>query len=126
MNRKELLRETERLIYGDRNEEHGDPGPMMTRVAALWSAYKGVSFSPHDVAAMMILLKISRIHNSPNLVDSWIDIAGYAACGAEVLPSEWVAKALGERDESAPTVKKPPKPDPDFIGESWEYREDEE
>jgi hypothetical protein len=32
---------------------------------------------------MLALLKIARLKNSPNHRDSWVDIAGYAACGAE-------------------------------------------
>jgi hypothetical protein len=119
MNRKELLREAERLIYGQKNQEHGDPDVMMARVAALWSAYKGVSFTPHDVAAMMILLKVSRIKNSPDLEDSWIDIAGYAACGAEVAPSEDEPEAdYGPGPGRRAIVL-------DHPGESWEYRDEE-
>jgi len=31
----------------------------------------------------MALLKLSRIAWQPNKTDSWIDLAGYAACGWE-------------------------------------------
>ena len=86
MNRKELLDGAKALVYGDRNAQHGDPRPSLEGIAALWSVYKGVPFEAYDVAAMMILLKISRLRFSPELIDGWMDIAGYAACGAEVLP----------------------------------------
>ena len=36
-----------------------------------------------DVAMMMVLLKIARIAAGGGKADSWIDLAGYAACGAE-------------------------------------------
>jgi hypothetical protein len=36
-----------------------------------------------DVAHLMVLLKVARSINNPQHKDSWIDIAGYAACGAE-------------------------------------------
>ena len=39
---------------------------------------------PEDVAAMMALLKIARLMSNPEHVDSWIDGAGYLACGGEV------------------------------------------
>jgi hypothetical protein len=32
----------------------------------------------------MALVKIARLANSPDHMDSWIDIAGYAACGGEI------------------------------------------
>jgi len=38
---------------------------------------------PHDVALMMALLKIARLKGNPIHGDSWVDLAGYAACGAE-------------------------------------------
>ena len=37
-----------------------------------------------DVANMMILLKIARGANGKPKADTWIDIAGYAACGGEL------------------------------------------
>lgn len=49
----------------------------------MWSAYLGRPIAPHDVAAMMALLKVSRIAWSPNRADHWLDLAGYAACGFE-------------------------------------------
>jgi hypothetical protein len=47
----------------------------------MWAAYLGVPIAPHDVAAMMAMLKLSRIRWSPGKRDSWVDLAGYAACG---------------------------------------------
>ncbi len=37
-----------------------------------------------DVSMMMALLKIARIAGSQTADDSFIDIAGYAACGGEI------------------------------------------
>ncbi len=37
-----------------------------------------------DVAMMMALLKIARIKNGGGTGDSFVDLAGYAACGGEL------------------------------------------
>jgi hypothetical protein len=29
-------------------------------------------------------LKLARLENQPDHMDSWVDLAGYAACGAEI------------------------------------------
>jgi hypothetical protein len=79
--RAELLREAERLVNGDRNAQYGDPRQDFQRTAAMWGAYLGTEVAPHDVAAMMAMLKVSRIRWSPEKFDSWADLAGYAACG---------------------------------------------
>ena len=81
--RQHLLTESERLVMGDRNAQYGDPRQDFQRTAAMWSAYLGVPVQAHDVAAMMALLKISRIRWNPEKMDSWADLAGYAACGWE-------------------------------------------
>jgi hypothetical protein len=57
----------------------------------LWEAYlsrttnaRGTfTVKAHDVAALMMLLKISRLSWTPNKADHWLDIAGYAGCGWE-------------------------------------------
>jgi hypothetical protein len=32
----------------------------------------------------MALLKLARVRVNPGHVDNWLDLAGYAACGAEL------------------------------------------
>ncbi len=54
-------------------------------IANLWGAYKSVSFTATDVAMMMALLKIARIGTGTGTEDSFVDLAGYAACGGEII-----------------------------------------
>lgn len=79
--RADVLLTAEELVNGDRNAQYGDPRQDFKRTAAMWGAYLGVEVAPHDVAALMALLKVSRIRWSPTKKDSWVDLAGYAACG---------------------------------------------
>lgn len=81
--RSETLTTAEQLINGDRNNHYGPPSQDFTRTARLWTTYLDgrTTVEAHDVAIMMILLKISRIRWSPEQHDHWIDIAGYTACG---------------------------------------------
>jgi hypothetical protein len=82
--RAELLAGADKAVNGDRNAQYGDPRQDFQRTATMWTAYLGVpegTIEPHDVAALMGLLKLSRIRWSPTKQDSWMDLAGYAACG---------------------------------------------
>ena len=81
--RTDVLYDAEHLINGDRNAQYGPPTQDFDRTAQMWSAYLGIRVSSHDVAALMCLLKLSRIRWSPEKRDHWVDIAGYAACGWE-------------------------------------------
>ena len=47
-----------------------------------------VDIEPEDVAIMMGMLKIARLASNPQHMDSWVDLAGYAACGGEIAGKE--------------------------------------
>lgn len=86
MKRKELLEQAAKITNGERQDHYGTPEDNFTRIAELWNAYTCTAqFSAHDVAAMMILLKVARIASDPKHLDSWVDIAGYASCGGEIV-----------------------------------------
>ena len=60
-------------------------------IAEFWEAYlkatnpgAEINIDGADVAALMALFKIARIATGTQKADSWIDAAGYIACGAEI------------------------------------------
>jgi len=79
----DILEEARDLIRGDRASSYGDAKASFGRIASLWTTYKGVEITAKDVAAMMILLKVSRGVTSAKR-DNWLDIIGYAALGSEI------------------------------------------
>lgn len=82
--RADILHEAERCVCGQREQDYGSPEDNFRIIADLWTAYKCVNISPTDVAMMMALLKIARIKSGTGTKDSFVDLAGYAACGAEI------------------------------------------
>lgn len=90
MQRKELLEEAAKITNGERQDHYGTPENNFARIAALWNNYLGIQdahflLGPSDVAAMMILLKVARLASDSKHLDSWVDIAGYASCGGEIV-----------------------------------------
>jgi len=83
MTRPEILKAAEECVCGHREEDYGSPEDNFRVIANLWTAYRGALFTPIDVAMMMALLKIARIRNG-GTTDSFVDLAGYAACGGEL------------------------------------------
>jgi hypothetical protein len=90
MDRKETLNAAYEAV-NDRPNAYGPPEDNFARIAALWTAHSnniggpfGWAFDATDVAIMLALVKIARLEESPRHTDSWVDLAGYAACGAEV------------------------------------------
>ncbi len=84
MTRAEILDKAKMCVCGHREKEYGSPENNFKTIAGLWSVYKGSSFTAEDVAIMMALLKIARIKTGTGTEDSFVDLAGYAACGAEL------------------------------------------
>ena len=86
MTRKEILAEGEKCICNDRNMQYGEPEDNFSDIAKLWSVFLDINITAPQVAAMMILLKTARIKSSEGRdKDSWIDVAGYSACGGELM-----------------------------------------
>lgn len=84
MTRPEILQKAEACVCGHREQEYGSPENNFQTIANLWRAYKGIDFTAVDVAMMMALLKIARIQSGTATEDSFVDLAGYAACGGEI------------------------------------------
>lgn len=92
LTRADILHAAEKCVCGQRETDYGTPEDNFKAIAELWSAYLdrmsvgkygNTIVEAKDVAAMMALLKIARIAAGGGKADSWIDLAGYAACGAE-------------------------------------------
>lgn len=91
LTRADILHAAEKCVCGQRETDYGTPEDNFKTIAELWEAYlnkactrgANVRVEAKDVAVMMALLKIARIAAGGGKADSWIDLAGYAACGAE-------------------------------------------
>jgi hypothetical protein len=93
MNRKECLETALEIVMKDRQNDYGTPEANFATIAEYWTTYlnsRGLEgyVTGFDVAAMMALLKIARIASSPAKEDNWVDLAGYAANGAEIAPKK--------------------------------------
>ena len=102
MTRKEILQEAEKCVCGQREEDYGSPEENFSMIAHLWSVYLNKYISSKDVAMLMSLLKIARI-KAGTKSDSYIDLAGYAACAGEI-------------DNTSADVKLKPSEDSRYIG----------
>ncbi len=84
MTRAEILDNAKKCVCGQREQDYGSPEDNFGIIGQLWTAYLGKDISSVDVAMMMALLKIARIKSGTATDDSFVDLAGYAACGGEI------------------------------------------
>lgn len=91
MTRAEILEQARKCVCGDREQDYGTPEDSFTTIALLWGTYLQRAYPERscpplgakDVAVMMALLKIARIAGGDK-ADSFVDLAGYAACAGEL------------------------------------------
>ena len=93
--RSEILKAAEKIVSGERQEQYGSPEDNFATIARYWECYLDAraknggtdatfTLGADDVAAMMILFKAGRLSTGVGSADTWIDIAGYAACGGQI------------------------------------------
>lgn len=84
--REAVLNEAIQCVCGHRVSDYGKPEDSFGQIAAFWNAYLGMDkgITALDVCNMMALLKMARIMTGTATEDSFVDLAGYAACGAEI------------------------------------------
>ena len=95
MTRADILKEAEKCVCGQRQQDYGSPEDNFTTIAYLWTVYLAAesdgklafNITAKDVAMMMALLKVARIARGDSL-DSFVDLAGYAACAGEITTRE--------------------------------------
>ena len=92
--RSDILDQAKKCVCGQREQDYGTPESNFQLIADLWTDYlyptlgypkkDAYGIKSEDVAMMMALMKIARIRNGGGSGDSFVDLAGYAACGGEI------------------------------------------
>jgi hypothetical protein len=93
--RARVLVEAASCVLMHRQKAYGRPEDNFENIARLWNAYLRAKATKEigndywvdelrnvDVAIFEILVKVARLAETSDHFDSWVDIAGYAACGA--------------------------------------------
>ncbi len=97
MKRAEILDNAKKCVCGQREQDYGKPENNFQTIADLWNAYldlpRDSSINAGDVAMMMALMKIARIRTGTATEDSFVDLAGYAACGGEIMENRTIAQS---------------------------------
>lgn len=87
--RRELIDQVEQFICSDRQNHYGDAEDNFADIAAIANVVLKhklqAPLNARDVAAFSACIKLARIRTSPDLIDHWLDLAGYAICGGGIV-----------------------------------------
>ena len=94
---KQILEKANKLVSKDREKDYGDKVKNHENISKLWSAYKDIKITAHDVAIMMALLKVARTKLGAVSEDTYIDMSAYGAIAGEIKFKEPKEESEGER-----------------------------
>ena len=80
---QDILKESKKLIGGNRHKDYGDKLTNHQHIADFWSIFLKKKITAHDVAICMALVKIARLMHQ-HKKDSYVDMAAYAAIAGEI------------------------------------------
>lgn len=78
-----ILEDAYKLIEGDRHRQHGKAEKCMDEIAKRWTLWLGVQVTRHDVAMMMLDVKIARIKTGAYNRDCYVDGDGYLSLAGQ-------------------------------------------
>ena len=87
--KRHLTEEALRITSGARRAQYGPPEMNFDRIARFWQAYfqntgRNIDVTAADVSPMMRLMKEARLCETPDHLDSYVDLVGYTLTGSEV------------------------------------------
>ena len=85
MKRTEDLLDEVKDIVRARGAVYGSSATNHRRISELWSGYLDTYISPEQAAMCMLLVKVSRLSETPNHDDSLKDIIGYACVYRKIM-----------------------------------------
>lgn len=97
-----LLERFDRAYAGvteDRRHVYGEPEDTYRRISALREIVDECPDPQIREILGMIATKLARLVQTPTHLDSWVDVAGYARCGAMLLDDREKAASAAGADE---------------------------
>lgn len=86
--RKEILDAAAACVTRDRQNNYGDAEDNFSDIATicnvLFERKLKEPLTATDVALFDMAQKLARLKTSPQHIDNWVDMAGYAACGGGI------------------------------------------
>lgn len=79
-----MLDDARRLTEGPRDNEYGEPLKRYERLATIWSTRLGITVTPQQCVLLIADMKIDRAFTNHAHLDSYVDLAAYAAIAYEI------------------------------------------
>lgn len=95
MNTADILSNASRT-FAQRGEQYGDVDNTFAKASIIASASINKNLSSHDIAMVLMAVKMARISNNPAHLDSYEDMSVYSAIAGQLSPRPQMPKATFE------------------------------
>ena len=72
-------------VTGDRRDIYGQPNDTYRRISSMRTVVDECTDPEIREILAMIMTKVARLIQTPDHLDSWVDVAGYSRCGVMLL-----------------------------------------
>jgi hypothetical protein len=78
-------------VTEDRRDVYGDPQDTYRRISGMRAVVDECADPQIREILAMIVTKVARLIQTPDHLDSWVDVAGYSRCGVMLLEDRRLA-----------------------------------
>jgi hypothetical protein len=75
-------------IIGERGQNYGGIEENFSNISTIVMSSTGIAPDPHDIAMVMVGVKLARIKQSPGKRDSYLDAINYLAFACELIEAK--------------------------------------
>jgi len=95
MNYSELMTEAAQ-IFNDRHATYGDMQTVMERVSQIASMISGIHLTPHDIALVLLSVKLARMGSNRANKENYVDGINYFAFAGALVDSGYENAGIAE------------------------------
>jgi len=98
MNYRELMTEAAQIFH-DRHEKYGDMQIVMDRISHISTMITGIHLTPHDVALVLLSVKLARMGTNRREKENYVDGINYFAFAGDLMDAEDTSAPMPRADD---------------------------
>ena len=95
---REVL-QTSASVLNDRAAQYGDETACFDRVATIASTILGKNLTAYDISIIMVAMKLGRLREAHQKVDTYVDAINYVAFAAQFAPAGSYEDGIAEMED---------------------------
>ena len=91
--------QTSASVLNDRAAQYGDETACFDRIATIASTILGKNLTAYDISIIMVAMKLGRLREARQKVDTYVDAINYVAFAAQFAPAGSYEDGIAEMED---------------------------